>query len=257
LTGQDLTLQDKLIELNRLDKRVRGLRTRLDANQRRHGLLERQLQQVKQQQHELDQRVKEHETKGRTFETEVKSMEDRVEQLRTTMAQISTNKEYQAVLVEVNTLKASKGDVEEQALQEMTTADEVRVELDAATTKVVEQEKLVAKAEADVEAAREEVSASLAEAEKEFIEAAGHLPKEVLKLYAKLSDDNDGDALGYVEVVDRKRMEYMCSVSNVMLPAEIYNSLLSNPNIIKQCPASHVILVLDAKVRDAHAEAVG
>ncbi len=246
-----MTLQDKLIELNRMDKRVRGLRTRLDGNMRRKGIQQRKLDQLNQQHAELDGRVKAHRAALHNLETEAAAMDERVEKLRAQMNEITTNKEYQAVLVEVNTLKLEKSKKDDEALAEMTVVEELQTQLDTLTTQRDGQAKLVEQADADVAASREEIAESLAAAEAEFRAAAADVPRPVLMLYAKLSDDNDGDAIGYVEEYDRKRHEYTCSVSNVVLPPDVVNGLITQPEVVQQCPASGVILVVSAETRES------
>ncbi len=250
-TTNPTTLQDKLIELNRLDKRVRGLRSRLDANQNRHGIQGQRLAQIAQQKAELDTRLKQQQAQIHNLEQEAAAMQERVDKLRETLNTIKTNKEYQAVLVELNTLKSEKAEQDEVSLEHMEKLEELKTQVADITGKFEEQTKLVEKAGADVEEARAEVAESLSVAETEFREAAVDIPREALVIYAKLSDDNDGEAIGYIEIVDQKRREYTCSVSNTMMPPELVNSLITRPDSIRVCPASGVILVMKPEVRES------
>ncbi len=250
-TLEEKNLQEKLIELNRLDLRVRGLRQRLDQGTRRHSIQHRKLQQLSQQLAELETEAKHQQVKANDAESRAKEIDDKIESHRAQMNTITNNKQYQAVLVEVNTLKEEKGKAEESALERMEQLEQLNAKLEEIKASHEAQTKLVEAAEQEVEEAKGEVAETLTEAENEMRAAAIDLPREVIASYSKLSDDNEGEAIGYVQELDRKRREYICSVSNVILPPDVVNALLVRPNDIQYCPSSGVILVMDPKAVQA------
>src|SRR5215813_632573 len=131
-----MTVTSQLLELFRVDKQLRGLRSRLDA-------AERFLQQQKSLQTDLKTRASALESQARQMkasagssEGEAKRLEERIAGLREQMNSAKTAKEYNAFLSELGTFKDQKTAAEEEALGVMSKLEELNKELEGARTQL-------------------------------------------------------------------------------------------------------------------------
>lgn len=250
-----MTLQDKILTLNRLDLQVRQLRSSLDANLRRHEASSKKLEQLQQQHTELDEQRKQITAKSQILEKHVVETDEKIDKLRDQMNTITNNKQYQAMLVEINTMKREKTEVEEAAIKFLAAIDELNKRIEVKAKEVEDQQKIVDVAAKDVDASKAEIAEQLSVAEQERDEAAAELPDRIRATYQRLSDQYEGEAVSIVKEIDRKRMEYISSASHMQLPLDIVNTLITRPDELVLCPTSHVILIMDPEKRTEMIEA--
>ena len=246
-----MPLQDQLYDLFLLDQQVRGLRTRLDAATRRLNLQQTKLDQLKQQQTELTDRNKQVKAEVATLEHEAQDAEDRVGKLREQMNSVRNNKEYSAMLVEVNTLKDEKGKHEDQALEKMGEVDSLTARINELDEQIQHQSKLVESATEEVKSAKDEVGEQLDQANSQRDEAASKLPPDTLIQFERLADHFDGEALGEIEEQDRRRREYICGGCYMELPVERVNALMTKPDELVTCPSCNRFLFIKNELKEA------
>jgi predicted nucleic acid-binding Zn-ribbon protein len=235
---------DALQKLQEIDQQLRSTREQIESKkrstrgaQRRVADLQRQIQdsqlQVKKTQAEVDR-----------FELERQQHENHIGRLREALNRAKTNKEYAAILTELNTDKADAAKLEDAALAAMTRADEQRQaeqtlceSLDAAQARVQNLEQATAELE-------EQLSGRIAELEQERERAAEAIPPAVMEVFNRAADQNDGDAMAALKQTHPKRADYICSGCNMAVTLETINALQSNDSI-QQCQTCLRILYLD------------
>ncbi len=146
-----MSVQDQLRALFVLDQQIRGLRSRVDAASRRLGVQQTRLEQLQRQASELHDQLQHAKAGASSLATDSKTLEARIEKIRGTMSNVRSNKEYSALLVEVNTLKGQKDKLETQELEQMSKVEEIEARHAEIDHKAKEQAKLVANAEREVE----------------------------------------------------------------------------------------------------------
>jgi uncharacterized protein len=244
-------MQHKLYELFIADQRVRGLSSGLSAATRRLEAQQAKLDQFNQQRVELAQQHKQLQVQASTFEHQSRDSQARVEHLRQQMNSVKTNKEYSALLVEMNTLKIEKEKLEEQALQQLERVEAVAKEIQEADQKIVVQQKLVQGAAAEVQARRDEVAQELTEATAHRKEAASKLPAEILEIYQRAANTHEGEAMAEVIEENRRGMEYTCGGCYMGIPIELLNALLRNDDRPVICSSCSRILYVQEELRVA------
>lgn len=245
-----LSLQEQLRALFSLDQQVRGLRSRVDAGTRRFNAQRTKLEQFQRQAEELNDQFKKTQAAAMTLEGDANGVESKIESLRQTMSTVRNNKEYSALLVEVNTLKLEKGKYEELALEQMAKVDELKARVDEVQGKAAEQGKLVELAQKEVDEAQAEISDQLDALTKERDAAAEHIDPDTLSLYRKLADDYDGEALAQVEEQDRRRMEYTCGACFMSLPIQVVNAALTTTDRPVVCVSCDRILYVSGELKE-------
>jgi uncharacterized protein len=244
-----LSLQDKLYDLFLLDQQVRGLRTRLDAATRRQKLQNTKLDQLRQQQSELSDQLKHAQAEVSSLEHQAGDAEQRVKKLREQMNSVRNNKEYSAMLVEVNTLKDEKSKLEDQALEKMGAADSLKERLAEVQTQADNQAKLVESAKAEVKSAQEEVGVQLADTTAKREAAAAQVPADILSTFERLADHYDGESMGEIEEQDRRRREYTCNGCYMELPIERVNAVMMKPDELITCPSCNRFLYIKQELK--------
>lgn len=246
-----MSLQQQIKDLHLLDAQVRGLSGRLNAATRRRDAQANKLEQLQTQHRELEEQLKHCQAAATAAEKQVAEVDARIDEHREQMNTVTSNKQYSALLVEVNTLKDQKSKLEEQALAEMTGVEECRNSLGELDQQIAEQQKLVASADAEVEAARSEVGDRLDDVKKQRDDAANELPDDVLRDFERLADAYEGEAVVEIEEQDRRRMEYTCGGCFMSLPFETVNKLLTRTDEIVHCTNCNRILYAGSELKEA------
>lgn len=247
----DLPLQDQLYNYFELDQRVRAMRSRLDASTRRKDAQQRKLDQLKQAAAELAQQLKTAKAHASTLEHEADAIEQRINIQRDKMNNVTSNKEYSALLVEVNTLKADKSKLDDAQLESMARAEAISAEAQELAEKVEAQTKLVANATKEVEEAQSEVGDKLKELEVERDAAGEPINDDIRKTFDRLSHTYDGEAMAEISEQDRRRMEYTCGGCYTLLPVESVNSLITKPDQLTTCGTCNRILYVSSELRES------
>jgi len=249
-----MTLTTDLLSLFRIDSQVRGLRRRLDSASSYLDAQNMTLNELRQQHDEIQLRRRHVQATIGNLEGEVAVIDERVEKLRGELNVATTNKQYTAVLTELNTAKLARSELEDRILQEMETVEECGRQLETVAGEKAERTKVRAIAEAKLKQRHDEVGKRLAELEQQRITAADCIPGTDLKLFDDLAEAYDGEAVTPVEEIDRRRREYVCGSCNLNLPFEAVAALLGRGDTLVVCPACGRILFLEDDTRVALAK---
>ncbi len=124
-----MSLTGSLLTLYRVEAQVRGLRGRLESAQNYLTAQTQQLEELREQHQELQTRTHQIQAKIGNLEGETAAIDIRIEKLRNELNMASTNKQYTAVLTEVNTVKLSRNEVDDHILEEMERIDQIKEQL--------------------------------------------------------------------------------------------------------------------------------
>lgn len=246
-----MTLTTDLLSLFHIDSQVRGLRSRLDSARRYLDNQDRILNELRQQCEEVELRRRHVQAIIGNLEGEVAVTDERLEKLRGELNVATTNKQYTAVLTELNTAKLARSDVEDRILQEMETVEECSTQLDRVAKDTAERSKVRRVAETQLQQRHDEIGTRLAELEQQRNTAASCIPGTDLKLFDELAEAYDGEAVAPVEEIDRRRREYVCGSCNMNLPFEAVAALMGRGDKLVVCPACGRILFLQDETRGA------
>lgn len=247
-------MQKKLYDLFLADKHLRGLRGRLDAAKRRLNAQKTRLQQFEQQKREIEAQHRQAQAAAQGLEHQARDVEQKTQRLREQMNTVRNNKEYSALLVEVNTLKIDRSKLEEQALEQMEQVDRFKGELEAITAKVADQQKLVSVAGDEVTAAERDLGDELAQLQATRDAAAGKLPPDLLEIYERAAHAHEEEAMAEVIEESRRHMEFSCGGCYMSIPVELLNALLSGTDRPVICPSCGRILYVADALRESFAD---
>ncbi len=249
-----MTLTEDLLSLFRVDRQVRGLRSRLTSAERYLQAQDHQLDELGVQQEELAHRRQQVQATVANLEMEGAGFDERMEKLREELNNASTNKQYTAVLTELNTVKLSRSGLDDRLLEEMEQIDRIAEQIAQLQEQVGERRKIRQVAEAQLQERQGEIGQRLAELEAEHDAAAAGIPGNELSAFNHLADSYDGEAMAPIEEIDRRHREYACGACNMHMPFEAVSLLLGATDSLVKCSACGRILYMQDELKGAFAK---
>ncbi len=200
---------------------------------------------------ELDAKIATHQAALRTeqvdadrLDLDVKSHEAEIAKYRQALNTAKTNKEYSAILTQLNTNKADNSKVEERVLVLLTQIDAKKKEIEGLQherkAEVERLEQLKAAHRKIQEQTQGKLDAMLAERRQ----AASAVPAKVLECFDRLSGKNEGQAMARIIRTNPKRAEYACDGCNMTVTIEQVNAIMSRDEAII-CNTCNKILYID------------
>jgi predicted nucleic acid-binding Zn-ribbon protein len=239
-----MNLIENLLTLHRVDSQVRALRTRVTSAKTYFDAQERQLALLEKQKLELETQIKQLKAVLHGLELDQTAAQERVEKLRSELNTSTNDRQYKAVLNEMKVLENQKDDVVKRAVEEMNRVEETQRRLEVHAATIVERTKVRELAKAKLDECMKDVGERLAELEAERARAADLVPDRERKVFDKVAEETEGEAMAEVTIVDLRHREFACGACNIEVPFETYAKLSSASNTLIQCKACTRILFL-------------
>ena len=248
-----MSLTDDLIGLYRVDSQLRGLRTRVDSAKDLLGIRERKFGEVRAGHEETVARQRQSQAHIANLEGESGDFEQRIEKLRAELNTSTTDKQYQAILAEMNSLQELRDEVENSQLSEMERLEAVTAEVTETENQLQERTRLVEVAREECRNCEQAVADRMGELEQERDIAAEKVPDRILKLFDEVADQTEGETLAPVIEVSKRHREYSCGSCHVQIPYYLVVDLHTEGNpTVQQCP--NCVRILYLETADAGAE---
>lgn len=174
--------------------------------------------------------------KRKENEVELGTKEGEIKKLETQLYQIKTNKEYTAMLHEIERKKADNSLLEEEILKLMEAVDATAAKIQEEKKKFEDISKDVDVEIKKIETRVKEIDSMLAELKKKREEIEPTINPKILKNYEKILNGKDGLAL--VEVVNDA-----CGGCHMNLPPQVINEVRMLDHII-QCGSCQRMLYM-------------
>ncbi|MDP7009611.1 MAG: hypothetical protein QGI78_08585 [Phycisphaerales bacterium] len=245
-----MPLIENLLALYSVDKQVRGLTSRVESAKVYLRVQKRQLEEIELELAENEQQTKQHKAHIATIETETGSIDNRIEHLREELNKAVNDKQYSAVLAEINTLKEQRKAFEDEELSEMAAVETLEEQASTIKTRSEERTTLVDAATAELNTRESEIAEQLAELEQQREAAASVIPPEALATFDSIADDYEGEAMAAIDVEDLKRREYSCNSCSLRISLDALTTLLGTSETIVTCGSCDRILYLKEATRE-------
>jgi predicted nucleic acid-binding Zn-ribbon protein len=232
-----------LVKLQSIENRLRAAKAQL-ARCRRSVII--QENQVRSLQNALEAKKEEIQlTKVQCdrLELELKTRDEQINKLRAALNAAKTNKEYAALLSQLNTTKADNSKLEAQILELMKNIEADEAECNSLRKQMEEQKQQLEKTRIDAEQQAEKHQAEIEKIQVEWDELAKSIPLEPLKIFKRVAETYDGQAVAVVEQQEGKKGSYSCGGCFMNLAAELVNILMTKDDVIR-CPNCTRIIVL-------------
>jgi len=178
------------------------------------------------------------------LELELKTRDQEVGKLRASLNAAKTNKEYAAVLTQLNTTRADNSKIETQILELMKAVEVDEGECENIRKQIEEQKQELEQTRKKVDSSVAEHEAEIATIQAEWNEAAKAIPRKALDVFKRVADTYDGEAVAMIEQQEGRTAAYSCGGCYMGVPAESVNLLMTKDDIIR-CSNCTRILVLN------------
>lgn len=213
-----------LARLQRVELELHGLRNAVESRRRALRAIERRIQKQDEQIAEKGAQIRALQLASDAAELEIKTRESEIDRLRDALNKAKTNKEYAAILTQINTDKADNAKYEEAALQQLSQVEAARKELEALKeSRDRDRDRLRREAE-NVESFATSRAGDIQRLQSEREQVADSLPPGVVQAFDRVAERHDGEAMAAVEQPDRRRQEFVCGGCHMSIPLDIFNA---------------------------------
>ena len=162
---------------------------------------------------------------------DLKARSGHIDRMRERLNSVRTNKEYAAVLAELNSEKADVSKLETRVLEMLEGVESQKAVF--ARRQQAEQTEVarLADLQAQFEQARRSFSGRLKELQGQRAAAASRVDPTALGQFERLSERYDGEALAQIERVHVRRDDFLCGGCNMSLSAEVANAVLTRNEV--------------------------
>jgi predicted nucleic acid-binding Zn-ribbon protein len=165
------------------------------------------------------------------IELDRRAREEEIARLREALNRAKTNKEYSAVLTQINTDKADNAKLEDRVLAMFAALDQLKASVqELEEERAKESDRLVSltTAASEFEASVKDDMVAL---EQRREEAAHALPPSALRTFERAAERHDGEAMAKIAQVDPRREEYVCEGCNMTVTLEVVSALRGRDDI--------------------------
>jgi predicted nucleic acid-binding Zn-ribbon protein len=232
-----------LMKLQSIENRLRVEKGKL-ARCRRNVIIQENL--IRSLQNALEAKKEEvqlSKVQADRLELELKSNDDTISKLRASLNTAKTNKEYSALLTQLNTTKADNSKVETQTFELLKDIEADEAECRDIQTQIDEQKQTLEQTRKESEALAVKYQAQIDEIQAEWDQIAKSVPSQQLKIFNRVAETYDGQAVVEVEQQEGEKGAYSCGGCFMGVPAESVNMLMTKDDIIR-CPNCTRILIL-------------
>ena len=226
-----------LWELQKIDLELRGIKEEKDRYPKEIKKLDEKQKIEKERIQKEREKIESLEKTRRQKEGHLNTEQEKIKRAEGRMSEVKTNKEYQALLSEIDTVKEANSRIEEEILQVMDEIDELKKDLS-------KREKEVGSTLEKIEGEREKLQEKTAQGEKawsERVERRELLSKQIesklVKLYNTLKEKRQG--VGVVSVKNET-----CQGCFLNVPPQMFIEVQKN-NALVRCPHCNRILYWD------------
>ncbi len=217
---------DGLLKLQSIERDLAQVRRRLKIRQSAVNLQQRRIDDHQEQWDALQERVSTRRKDADGHELDLRQSEEHVAKLRTALNTAKTNKEYAAILTQINTLKADNAKLEESTLRIIQDVDSVRLEADKIKEQIEAETKRLDEIKQTSTAEIEKLDGMMAELTARRDDAAQGLSPEGLAVFDRVAERYDGEAMAAIQIEGKKPpYDYICGGCYMSLSAEHANAL--------------------------------
>jgi predicted nucleic acid-binding Zn-ribbon protein len=233
-----------LIKLQSVENRLRAAKAKLARSRRSITIQENQIRSLQSALEAKKEECQLTKMQSDRLELELKTRDQEVSKLRASLNSAKTNKEYAAVLTQLNTTRADNSKIEGQILELMKAIEVDEVECENIRKQIEEQKQELEQTRKKVESSMAEHEAEIAKIQAEWNEAAKGIPRKALDVFNRVAETYDGEAVATIEQQEGKNGAYSCGGCYMGVTAESVNLLMTKDEIIR-CSNCTRILVLN------------
>ena len=223
-----------LLRLQEIETKLWTLRDALAAKNRSVIAQERKLEQLQQQTEQKLDQLKHARADADSQGLDIKTQEAEIGKLRNALNTARTNKEYDAILSQINSDRADIARQEEKLLALLTQIDQLDAECSQTKEQIVKAKdrlESLCKAQKD---AQDQSRQDLAKLEQDKASLVDSIPAPVFEQFRRVSQNYEGQAMAAVILTDHRSAAYSCSGCYMSITIDTVDGLMTKDEI-KPC----------------------
>jgi len=232
-----------LIKLQSVENRLRAAKAKLSRSRRNVIIQENQVRSLQNALEAKKEELQLTKVQSSRLELELKVRDEEVSKLRAALNTAKSNKEYAAVLTQLNTTRADNSKLETQILELMKAVEADEAECETIRKQIEAQKQQLEQTRKTTDASAVEHEAEIAKIQAEWNTVAKEIPPEPLKVFKRVAETYDGEAVAQVEEQEGRNAAYSCGGCFMGITIESVNLLMTRDELIR-CPNCTRILVL-------------
>ena len=193
-----------MLQLQSIQRQLTHVKGRLKSRQNAVAAQQHRIDQLREEYKALQDKATSRRMAADRLELDLRSRDQKVLKLRTTLNTVKTNKEYSALLTQINTLKADNAKHEDEALKIIQEVEAIKATADAAKAKVEAEEKRLSEVQKTSSEEVARLTKMLEDLTGQRAEAAKAVPADALAYFDRIADQYDGEAMAVIEVHGKK-----------------------------------------------------
>ena len=234
---------DGLIKLQSVENRLRVVKGKLTRCRRSVIIQENQVRTLQNSLKAKKEEIQLEKVQSDRLELELNSREGEITKLRASLNSAKTNKEYSALLTQLNTTKADSSKIEDQTLDLLKNIEADEDECSEIKEQIEQQKQKLEQIRKESETSAEKYQKEINQVEDEWKQVAKSILAGNLEIFQRVAETYDGEAIAVVEEHGGNNKTYICGGCFMGITAESVNLLLTKDEIFR-CPNCTRILVL-------------
>jgi len=235
-----------LVKLQSVENLLRAAKAKLARCRRNVIIQENQIRSLQNGLEAKQEEIQLTKVQSDRLELELKSRDEQIARLRASLNTAKTNKEYAALLTQLNTTKADNSKNESQILELLKDIEADEAECEKTQNQIKTQKQTLEQSRKEAEVLATKYQAEIEEIQIEWNQAAQAVPTKPLEIFKRVAETYDGEALAVVGRQGGKTETYTCGGCFMSITAESVNLLMTKDDIIR-CPNCTRILVLGSE----------
>jgi predicted nucleic acid-binding Zn-ribbon protein len=216
---------EKLIHLQRLDSEIRQVNLFLENTPPLIEEIDKKIDKSSQLAATAKEKLVENQKKRRELEAEVKIIKAQVAKYKRQLNEVKTNKEYAAMLKEIDESEKKIDGMEEEIIAEMLRADEIEAEIKEANKRFAESKEKFFQEKEAIFQKKKELEEKAKRLDKDRQELLPQIPVDHVTLYLRISNKKSGIALSPVK-------DDFCAMCHMRIRPQVLNELRDTGKLI-------------------------
>jgi predicted nucleic acid-binding Zn-ribbon protein len=235
-----------LVKLQSVENRLRAAKAKLARCRRNIIIQENQIRSLQNALEAKKEEIQLTKIQSDRLELELKTIDEQIARLRASLNTAKTNKEYAALLTQLNTTKADNSKNETQILDLLKDIEADEAECEKIKNQIDQQKQTLEQTRKETDLLATKYQAEIEDIQIEWNQVAQTIATEPLEIFKRVAETYDGEALAVIDQREGKTEAYTCGGCFMGITAESVNMLMTKDDIIR-CPNCTRILVLGSE----------
>lgn len=230
---------NSLVQLQTIDSEIYALKYEKEAKPEEIKALENSFLEKKQHLTDLEKTSLDLQKQRKDKELELASKEESGKKLQVQLYQIKTNKEYQAMIQQIDGIKADASVIEDKILELLEKTDKIKIDIEQEKHRLQEEERICNEEKKKLQDRLKEIDDRLSQLDAQRKQVMPEIEPKILKQYERILLNRDGLAIVIVK-------DNSCQGCNMFVPPQVINLIKMYERIIT-CEVCNRILYIEGE----------